>query len=285
MLNWPTRARVAIRKLFEPLQDVDVYVEDTNDEPFYRSLLNYASGGQIKVARVFGLGGRGAVLQAAASHDHGIRRALFIIDGDLPWVKGDVERHPNGVHRHDAYCVENLLFCEHALSIVVSQEILVPQEEAKNRLAYEQWKTSVKRPLVELFAAFGTAHTYDPTIATVSQGVGVMCVNRESPRRTELDCAKVLSVRDRTLRAAEVYVKRQTAKAYYDNLVTKIYELPDPLLAVSGKHFLLPLMDFHLQSLGCRVRRKTLRVRLATLGDPERFAKLANALSLAARGF
>ena len=285
MLRWPRRATLAIRKLFEPLQDVDVYVEDTNDETFYRSLLNYASGGQVKVARVFGLGGREAVLRAAASYDHGKRRALFIVDGDLSWVKGEVEPQSIGLHRHSAYCVENLLLCEYALSIIISQETLIPQDEARKRLAYQEWRNSVKRPLVELFAAFGTAHTYNPTIPTVSWGVGVMCVKRKSPARTELDHAKVLRARDSALLAAEAYVDQQTAKTHYATLVTRICELPDPLLAVSGKHFLLPLMDFHLQSLGCRVKRKTLRVRLATLGDAGRFAQLANALSVAARGF
>ena len=109
MLKWPERAKAAIRKLFEPLQDLDVYVEDANDEGFYRCLLNHATDGKVRVARVFALGGRNAVLSAAAAHDQRTRRAVFIVDGDLPWVKGESIPEVDGLHRHEAYCIENLL--------------------------------------------------------------------------------------------------------------------------------------------------------------------------------
>ena len=35
MIRWPARALDAIQKLFEPLQDVDIFVEDAEDEVFY----------------------------------------------------------------------------------------------------------------------------------------------------------------------------------------------------------------------------------------------------------
>ena len=111
VFRWPKRARAAIRKLFEPLQPIDVYVEDTNDEVFYRALLNRVLDGRVHIARVFGLGGRQAVVEAAANHDHFERRALFIVDGDLEWVRGLPAPKIPYLHRHEAYCIENLLFC------------------------------------------------------------------------------------------------------------------------------------------------------------------------------
>lgn len=98
MIKWPERAKAAIRKLFEPLQDVDVYIEDTNDEVFYRTLLNNVTNGQIKIARVFSLGGKTPVVNKARGHDHSARRALFIIDGDLDWVRGDSPQNIRGLH-------------------------------------------------------------------------------------------------------------------------------------------------------------------------------------------
>lgn len=285
MLKWPDRAKAAIRKLFEPLQDIDVYVEDTNDEAFYRCLLNHATNGKVKVARVFALGGRQAVLDAAASHDQKARPAVFIIDGDLPWVKGESKLELVGLHRHEAYCVENLLLCERALSTVLSQEIVVTEVEATRRLGYQQWCNSILGPLVELFAAFATVHDFDPTVPTVSQGVGVMCVKHRAPTTTELDPVKVRRARDRALNAAEAGADTQTVAIHYQGLLARIRSMPNPLRTVSGKDFLLPLLDFHLQSLGCRIRRKSLRVRLASLGDMDRFASLANVLGLAARGY
>lgn len=102
MIKWPERAIGAIRNLFEPLQDIDVYVEDTNDEAFYRALLNAATN-EITVKRVFALNGRKNVIDAATAYDQKTRPALFIIDGDLPWVKGEPSPKIVGLHCHDAY--------------------------------------------------------------------------------------------------------------------------------------------------------------------------------------
>lgn len=285
MLRWPKRAGAAIRKLFEPLQDIDVYVEDINDEAFYRTLLNSATNGEVKVARVFALGGRQAVIDAARFHDQKARRALFIIDGDLSWVRGESAPEIVGLHRHDAYCIENLILCEKALSLLLSQEVVVTEDEATVRLAYHKWTNSIEAPLVELFSAFATVHEFDPTVPTVSQGVGVMCTKCCSKKKCELDLTKVATARDKALKAAEKAADAKTISARYRRLLTRVKALPNPLHAVSGKDFLVPLIDFHLQSLGCRIKRKSLRVRLACAGDITRFAPLADALSEAARGY
>lgn len=285
MLKWPERAKAAIRKLFEPLQDIDVYVEDSNDEAFYRALLNYATNGQIKIARVFSLGGRRAVIDAAAAHDQNLRRALFIVDGDLPWVSGESAPVIVGLHRHDAYCVENLLLCEKALSSIVSQEILVTEDQAAERLAFSQWQQQITQPLVELFAAFATVYQFSPSVPTVSQGVGVMCVKRRGQKIHELDPEKVRKARDHALAAAAATSTLADVSARYAQVHSRIAALPNSLHAVSGKDFLLPLLDFHLQSIGCRVKRKSLRIRLACAGEAARFSPLAASLSAAAGGF
>ena len=167
----------------------DVYIEDENDEVVYKQLLNQATHGKVRVARVFALGGRNAVLKAASEHDQATRRALFIIDGDLHWVKGEPKPAIVGLHRHEAYCIENLLLCERALSTIVSQEVVITEEEAHRRLAYDKWRHSITSPLAELFAAFATVHDCNSTVSTVSQGVGVMCVNLSS-KVTVLDPQK-----------------------------------------------------------------------------------------------
>lgn len=169
MLKWPERAKTAIRKLFEPLQPIDVYVEDTNDEAFYKRLLNRVANDKVHVARVFALGGKQAVIEAAANHDHSQRRALFIIDGDLEWVRGLPPPRIFGLHRHDAYCIENLLLCEKALVQILSEEAILTEDDAKRALDLGRWIDSIKRPLLELFSAFATVHEFAPEIPTVSR--------------------------------------------------------------------------------------------------------------------
>ncbi|HAZ13287.1 MAG TPA: hypothetical protein DCY86_10900 [Bdellovibrionales bacterium] len=286
MLKWPDRARSAIRKLFEPLQDIDVYVEDTHDEAFYRCLLNSATkNNDVKVARVFALGGRQPVIDAAMIHDQKTRRALFIIDGDISWVKGEAIPSMVGLHCHDAYCVENLLLCEKALTLLLSQDTAITEDKAAERLAYVEWIQSIELHLIELFSAFATVHYFDQTVKTVAQGVGVMCIKHRSTGTTELDPSKVRAAKDQALKSAEKVATADAISEVYDRMLNRIKDLHNPLHAVSGKDFLIPLLDFHLQSFGCRIKRKALRIRLASAGDPMRFEALTDALNRAARGY
>ncbi len=285
MLKWPDRAKSALRKLFEPLQEIDVYVEDTNDEAFYRCLLNSAANGTVKVSRVFSLGGRSAVVDAAIAHDQKTRRALFIIDGDLPWVQGKPVPSIVGLHCHDAYCIENLILCEKALVLILSQEAVITEEEAAYRLAFDNWVDAIEAPLVDLFSAFATVNAVDPTVPTVSQKVGVMCTRHSSTGITTLDISKVNRARDKALKAAVAIADEATVTATHRQTLSRLKGLPQPLRAVSGKDFVLPLVDFHLQSLGCRIKRSSLRVRLASAGDLRRYAPLSAALCQAASGY
>jgi hypothetical protein len=284
MLKWPTRAKAALRKLFEPLQEIDVYVEDTNDEAFYRCLLNSATEGKVTVARVFGLGGKAAVLAAAATHDHAARRALFIVDGDLPWVRGVAPPNIVGLHQHNAYCVENLLICENAVTLLLSEEGAITEQAAAAALKYQDWRATVLAPLTELFAAFATVSEADPAVPTVSQGAGVLCSTRKRSTAPVLDTAKAKAARDKALRLAEVAFGAEPVAVRYAAILQRIQAMPDPLLAVSGKDFVIPLIDFHLQALGCRIKRRTLRIRLARSGQRARFSALAKSLLFAARG-
>ncbi len=285
MLKWSDRARIAIKKLFEPLQEIDVYVEDTNDEVFYRTLLKAATGGKIQVARVFGLGGHEAVVAAAKTHDHSRRRALFIVDGDLPWVLGTRNFSILGLHCHDAYCIENLLVCEKAVTSLLAQEAVLTEVDAAKSLDFKTWIASIQSPLIELFAAFATAYHFASGTRTVSFGVGKLCVADRRTKSTALNGKKVDGEKARVLVAAVREVGNDAAHTVYTQTLERLRALKFPLNAVSGKDFLLPLLDFHLQAFGCRVKRASLRMRLASAGDVTRFAALSSALERAARGY
>lgn len=282
MIKWPNRAKSAIRKLFEPLQEIDVYVEDINDEAFYRALLKSATNDEVKVARVFALGGRESVIDAAKNHNHQHRRALFIIDGDLPWVRGESNNNIIGLYCHEAYCVENLLLCEKALSFILSQEHGVIEDQARSLLNYDNWVHSIQLPLLELFSAFATSHKFAPSIPTVAQGVEIMCSQQSGGKA--LDPTKVNSAKIHALNVAENVVGIEVSSSTYEEILNRLKNLPSPLYGVSGKDFLLPLIAHHIKSLGHQIKRKALRMRLVSAGDMTRFGSLANAIKQVARG-
>lgn len=284
MIKWPSRAKSAIRKLFEPLQDIDIYIEDSNDEAFYKTLFGAIVKEKVKIARVFALGGREAVLNAAKVHDHSQRRALFVIDGDLEWVCGIEKPNIVGLHRHEAYCIENFLICEKALSYILSQEIVVTEIDAHKMLMFKDWVASVQEPLLNLFAAFATVKIFAPDEKTVSNGIGVL-LTKKSNKKTTLDENKVEIALSKALSVVESEIGKRKAQTTYNKILNRIKKLKNPLDAVSGKDYLLPLLDFRLQEFGCRIRRKSLRMRLATAGDLSRFLSLTNAICQAANGY
>lgn len=283
MIKWPKRALNAIVKLFEPLQDIDVFVEDVYDEVFYRRLLTRVTENKIHIARVFSKGGRAAVINAAKSHDKTKRRALFIIDGDFEWVTGRSSRRKiPSLYRLDAYCIENLLICEKAAANILSEETVLSEEDAYLRLNFASWVANFKEPLVNLFAAFATVYFYKLSYATVSRGVGRLCTETSSGQR-RLDNRKIETEREKTLTEVVKVVGKKKTNKLYEKIRQSANALPCPFDIVSGKDFLLPLLDFLLQSLGCRVKRKSLRLKLALHCNLERFSGLKAAVERAAR--
>lgn len=285
MLRWPARANAAVRALFQPLQDIDVYVEDQDDEVFYRALLQRLSGSKIRIARVLGLGGRQAVMAAATTHPQDGRPTLFIVDGDFEWVRGDPAPAAPSLIRLDAYCIENFLVCEEAIALVVSQDAVLSPDDAKLTVGLEAWLDEISDPLIQLFAAFATSNRLNPPAATVSMGVGVLCNASRRGKPQELAQAKVERVTTKLLAEAAAVAGAEATRQLYEEILARTRALSRPIDIVSGKDFLLPLVNARLQSVGCRVSRRALRMRLASSFRTDRLLALQRAmLNLAAKG-
>jgi hypothetical protein len=141
--QWPARAIGAITSLFRPLQDIDVYVEDQGSEAFYRELLRRVLPSDVRVERVLPLNGRQNVIAAAMRHDFTNRPALFIVDGDFEWVRGE------------------------------------PAPATAKELRFGQWVAGLSA-FLRLFAAWAVLNKVDPDVPTVSIGIGNSNAPRES---------------------------------------------------------------------------------------------------------
>jgi hypothetical protein len=276
-MRWPTKALGAVRKLFEPLQDIDVYVEDQGDEVFYTELIKRLVAGRIRVVRVFSKGCRESVVDAAKTHVRGDRAALFLIDGDLEWVKGlpppaDLPH----LHRLDAYCIENFILCASAIVSILKEELVIDAADAAAQLNFDSWLDDIRPPLTELFAAFSVCNSIDPTHPTVSTGVARLCT--KNGQGLFLDAGKVQAQIAYVMSVAENKAGKDAAANLYAGLLGKINSLPDPLHAVSGKDFLFPLMVYLLNSNGCNVNRRALRFKLALRCELEKLKGLENSL-------
>ena len=116
MLSWPKKATQALRVLFAPLQDVDIYVEDSDYEAFYPTLLRRIVPEHVRIRRVFPLDGRDNLLREAPSIKLKEPQALFIVDGDFgSGCIGGVGDGEPGFAGHDARGVSKLTPPHHHL--------------------------------------------------------------------------------------------------------------------------------------------------------------------------
>lgn len=284
MIKWPVRALGAVRKLFEPLQDVDIYVEDAGDEVFYTHLFKRIAGEEVRVAKVFSLNGRSSVIEAAEAHDQTSRRALYLIDGDLDLAKAlPPASTAFGVHQLNAYCIENYLICEMGAATILMHNATMSEEEAVKKLNFSDWIESIKTPLIELFIAYATSHTADASFRTVSKGVGILCT-QQTRKNLTLDVVKVEAEKKYALKIAEDAVGVDQALEISSLISYNVRKLEMPLTIVSGKDFLLPLLHFRLNGCGCGINQQQLRMRLAVHCDTSVFAPLLESLRKVARG-
>ncbi|WP_169804704.1 MULTISPECIES: DUF4435 domain-containing protein [Delftia] len=267
--------------MFEPLQDVDIYVEDKGDETFYKNLLTRIFGEEVKIAKIFARNGRANVISALMEHDHNARRALFIIDGDLEFVKALPKPHSSpALHRLDAYCIENFLICQQAIVRIMMEEIDADQELANKQASFAEWISEIEKNLTGLFAAFAVLHNVDPTKATVSMGVGPLC--KQVGRNSVLCEVKVQAKINEILGLAYQVAEKEDVDNLYIEMLVNIRSQQHPHRSVSGKDFLLPLLMFKLHSMNCKVSYKVLRRRLALSCDLNSFHRLkADALHIA----
>ena len=285
-LVWPSAAKAALAYLYRPLQDLDIYVEDAQEGVFYAELFKRIAPRNIRVARVLPAGNRAAVISKAKSHDFAKRRALFVIDGDLEWVRGDQAPVPHLVYRLDAYCIENLLVHESAAVQIVVEEAVMSEGDAKAKLDFQGWVTSVSQSLVDLFIAFAVLNAANPAEPTVSLGIGKILTASQKGTCARLDPVKVegliAEIKQKTIQA----VGAQRADQLHVAIRSRVQALSSPTDAVSGKDFLLPLFEFHLWGCtGTKTRRSSLRLRLARYCALERFAGLSKAMTESLRGW
>lgn len=242
---FPERALPSKAVLYRPLQDIDIFVEDEGSEVFYKRLLGRLAQDIARIATVIPLRGRINVINKCQQYTEK-RPAVFIVDGDLEWVAGKPLPSYKHLYIHPCYCIENYLFCEKAMvEIVVENTGTLSEAKAKQILGWASFRKSLKKTLLQLFVEFATVYLLCPHIGTVSRGIGE-CLRDEKGKLPRLDAKKIKGIQKqlRSQVVAEVgaikYLKARKA------IKKRIMSFSDPLDAVSGKDFLIPLQMFEI---------------------------------------
>ena len=270
MLERGSAAKSALSVFYENFNDVDIYVEDTAEgyDKIFSRLLGRALDGQISIDRVFPLGDRDKVASAArASLEQASERtSIYIVDGDLYLLCGELQELPTNLIVLPRYCIENFLFSKEAIIELLDEEDISKDKAAlEHHFAYEEWIASADQTLRPLFVIFSVSHYFDSGIKTVGNGSTSICGDDGG----NIDPTKVTALYER------IYLE---LCANYGICVieAKIQEItlgitPGICFAstyVSGKDFILPLLFLRIRKItGSKTKYINLKIRLANKSD------------------
>lgn len=281
MLKWPERARRSIATFFVKWNDFDVFVEDTakHANSVYTVFISRVTGGNCKVDKVIPLGDRKKVIDAAtADTTLGGRRRIYLIDGDLDLIAGISPPTLSRLYAHRVYHLENYFLCEEALVQILHEENpRLTAAEVRTKLEYASWQQDAK-PLLYLFRTFGLTRLLDPSLPTISLGIGSFATNNK------IDEAKIKAfclarVADLESRFPKPDV--DAAKSQVDTALVRFEAHTD---VISAREFLLPALRWWIAGRGLQLPagKESLLFRLSKTCAFERHTGLVNAIKACA---
>jgi hypothetical protein len=274
-ISWPPGTGLAIAALFDGMNELDVFVEDYGMEPFYLTLIRRIAP-RLRLLRVIALGGCEAVKDAARIHDFERRPALFLIDGDFAWVRGESMPSIDGLFRLRAYCIENLLVCEVPFVRIVMEQLQIHEEEAVARVEWHSWIESLS-PLVKLFRSWAVLNYFRREVPTVDRGHGCVVDGGSVPVLSDEKVRFIIREVDEELRG----IDSQAISDLNDRIDDVLRRVESEIDVVSGKDFLIPFILFRLKALSLgnrRILQDELVFRLANNACSRRFRHVVGAL-------
>lgn len=279
MLGFNKNILPNIGVFFRYKNTVDVFVEDSYDEEFYKVIINriFDNTGH-KVNKLISLGGKSKVIEACRADQvkRDVKR-VYIVDGDLDILNETNVNGLNFLFVLEKYCIENYLIQEEALIEIIHDNVLIEKEKIKKVLGFENWLKGIAEDLVELFIHYALCKRYAPTQPTISLGIGKLCCEKQKIHvlDTEKTNSRISELKNELLKVISeeeyneaAYELRQKWPASIDNVLT----------IVSAKDYLFPLTEFRIQKFkkikNFTIRRESLRIRLAKLIDLTELEKI-----------
>lgn len=266
MLRYKEYIIPTISLFFKSKNDVDVFIEDSNDEEFYKVLLNRLTDGK-RIKKIISCKCKTELLKACeADQIDRNRKRIYLTDGDLDLINDTNRKDLKYLHVLNMYCIENHLVEEEGILEVLHSNIVLDKSAIKKQLTLSNYLKSISNPLIELFLHYSITHLYKMGAKTVSNSVGSFCKKNKS--LTVLDVEKV-EQKVKELRDEIIL------KIGEDNYNNTIYELRQKwpsnsntlLTIVSAKDYILPLLTFRFKKLkgkeSFNLKRESLRISLA----------------------
>ncbi len=231
-----------------------------------------------KIRKIIPLHGRTHVIRHCENYQHATP-ALFLIDGDLDIFFAKRELGKTNLFQHKAYCIENYLFCKQAARELIVDASGITLRE--NAITEQEWNT-VLTPLTqlkELFITFAAARSVHPELKTVSHGFASIITQKFRKQAPVIDDNKIADL-DRAITLECIQkVGQQAWDRVRQDIANNSSAIP-PIDGVSGKDFLLPMLDHFIRSKGCgSSSTHSLMFKLAKYCSLDRLQDLQKALN------
>ncbi len=267
MLHYKNSIIPTIALFFRRNNDIDVFIEDSNDEEFYKTLLMRLVP-ENKISKIISCGCKTNLIEACeADQADRKRRRIYLADGDLDLVFDNNRKDLHHFFVLDRYCIENFLVNETGIVEVLHGCIVLDRSVIIKQLTLDSWLESISSYLIELFFHYSISHESQLGLKTVSIGVGTFC--KQQPKNVHtLDFLKVEQKIDE-LKTEIISHIGQTA--YLELITDRRSRWPlnsnTLLTIVSAKDYLLPLLAFRFKKLKGKVsfnlHFESLRIGLA----------------------
>jgi hypothetical protein len=265
MIEYSSRAFKAIAFLFQPYNDIDVYVEDETCLGMYELLITRILDNQAKVQRVFQLGGRENVIaDCKLNQTTTNRRRLYIIDGDFnAALKKRSTLKLKYLYQLKVYCSENLVFTRKAIVEVAFESLTnVASRDVEKVIGLSVFYEELRK-LIALFAVYIAAHVLDNSIQTTKFNVDQL-IERKSGLVSLSDAKLAARIDSIKTKLYKDFPKKQVNEEIRKSKAILTRDSISALKLISGKTYLLPLLYHYLRAkAGYSGTLNQLKVRLA----------------------
>lgn len=255
-----------ISLFFKSKNDIDIFIEDTNDEEFYKALFNRLVGNS-KITKIFSCRCKTELVKACENDQvDRNRKRIYIADGDLDLIFSNNRKDLKYFYSLEKYCIENYLIDEDAIIEVLHDIVILDKELIKKQLGFNNWLKNISHPLIELFLHYSLTHQFKTGTKTVANGAGTYCKQVKNitvlnilrvEEEIEKSRSEIISLKGQEIYDELIYERRQNWPSNITTLST----------IVSGKDFLLPLLSFRFKKIKGKetynLKYEALRMRMA----------------------
>jgi hypothetical protein len=291
--NLPVWSDIELRAIdifVSQTQDINLYVEDTDSEIFYETLMDKLLNKDIKINKIIPLNGRDNVINYCKEYTDSTP-ALFIIDSDLYLSRKEQLVGLERLYQHDKYCIENYLFSLYSLVELIFETVASKtKDNIKTEIEWNSIIENIENTLLKLFIEFATIHKLDKSIQTVKIGINNLFkeLKKDKYEICEVKVAKLIEEKKK-----ELFIKNainQNIQTEYESIKNTIEEniksIEDKTSVISGKHFLIYILYkiFNKYAPGAQVKMNSFKLRLAKNCEVEKLAPLKEAIYATVQG-